>query len=468
MKTVKQTSKKTITAGKQRSYNEIVEFLDKHWTTNTESTSLDCIKQLDKALGNISKKLHAVTVSGTNGKSLTIHFAAKLLKEEGLKVGTFYSPHIMTYNERLSLNNETIANKVFTEIANEVLTAAETNNIAANTLDLLTMMAINYFVKNKVDVAIFEINNGGLTHPINICDSKISAVTRITPDKVDDMQSMITDIMGVVKKNTWVISADQCKFNLQTMQDITESKGGQWAMPIRKLSPLSYPFEQLHGRCAALAERIAHIFVNKIIATDATVVSGSLLTKPKAQRGRPTLEAKRQAELNPRKTIEQFWKETENTLPARFQLLDKEKPSVLLDNSSNLDSFQNLLLGIRLLHYQKPLKGLTVILGGNNPDIDVNEFLKLLRYFFKKTSGQVIVCPIDAHPGHKGEKSWNVEKITNDIKSMKIKAKSAKNFKEAFEAAQKTVDERHGLVVITGSTSVITEYWRYKGMKKIA
>jgi len=468
MKTIKQTDKKVVTTGKQRSYNEIVEFLDKNWSTNIEDKSLHCIKQLDSALGNTSKKLNVITISGTNGKSLTIHFAAKLLKEEGLKVGTFYSPHIMTYNERFTLNNESIPNKVFTEIANEVLNTAETLELKANTLDLLTMISLLYFKKNNVDVALMEINEGGQYHPINICDVKIAAVTRITPDKVSNIEEVITDIMGVTGKDTRVISADQCKFNLQKMQELAESKGGSWAMPIRKLAPLSYPFEQLHGRCAALSERIAHIFVNQIAAKDSEVVSGSLLTKPKAQRGRPTLEAKRQAELNPKKTIEQFWKEELSTMPARFQLLDKEKPSVLLDNSDNLDAFQNLLLGIRLLHYQKPLKGLTIVLGGNNPDIDLNEFLKLLRYFFKKTSGQVIVCPVDAQPGHSGDKSWNVEKITNDIKSMKIKAKSSNSFKEAFEAAQKTVDERHGLVVITGSTSVITEYWRYKGMKKIS
>ena len=61
--------------------------------------------------------------------------------------------------------------------------------------------------------------------------------------------------------------------------------------------------------------------------------------------------------------------------------------------------------------------------------------------------------------------SWDVEKITNDIKSMKIKAKSRK-FKDAFETAQKSVDERHGLVVITGSPSLITEYWSIKVLKK--
>jgi len=194
-----------------------------------------------------------------------------------------------------------------------------------------------------------------------------------------------------------------------------------------------------------------------------------LLTKQKGQRGRPTLEAKRQSELNPKRTLEQFWKEAQlSTLPARFQLLEKEKPTILLDNASNLDAFTNLLLGIRLLHYQRPLKGLTVILGSNNPNLDMPEFLKLLRYFFKKTSGQVIVCPVEKIPGLGGDASWDVEKVTNDIKSMKIKAKATKNFKEAFEAAQKSVDERHGLVVITGSSTILAEYWHLKGIKKLS
>ena len=463
----KKTSTKGAVVGKQRSYNEIIEFLDRNWKTNTQDKELICMKQLDKAFGGLSKKLNTILIAGTNGKSLTLHFASKLLKEEGLSVGTFSSPHIMTYNERFAINNESISNKSFTEIANEVINTVESEDIKANTFEILTMMALIYFHKNKADVALLEVSEGGAYNATNICNSKIAAITRVTPDKTNEMEDKIKETLGIVKKDTWAISADQSKINLQAMLDIIKEKGGQWAMPIRKLAPLNYPFEQLHGRCAALAERIAQIFVNKIITKDATVVTGSLLTKPKSQRGRPTLEAKKQAELNPRKTIEQFWKEEYSTLASRFQLLDKEKPSILLDNANNLDSFNNLLLGIRLLHYQRPLKGLTLILGGNNPDIDLNEFLKLLRYFFKKTSGQIIVCPVNAHPGHEGSKSWDVEKITNDIKSMKIKAKSSKSFKEAFEAAQKTVDDRHGLLVITGSTSVITEYWRYKGMKKI-
>ncbi len=466
----KDAIKSAVALGKQRSYNEIIEFLDSNWQTNKADKNLTCMKQLDKAFGNVSQKLNTILVAGTNGKSLTINFTSKLLADEGLSVGAFYAPHILTYNERISLNNEIIANKTFAELGNEVLNTAESLGLTPNSYELLTMMALLYFQANNVDVAVLEVSTSNNTDATTLCVPKIAAITRVTIDdesQTEKADALIHDMLGIIHQGTYVVSADQSKLYLQSMLEIVKSKGGTWGMPIRKLAALGYPFEQLHGRCAALAERISYVYVNQFANKDAVVVTSSLLTKQKGQRGRPTLEAKRQSELNPKKTVEQFWKDTEHSLPGRFQLLDKEKPSLLLDNASNIDAFKNLLLGIRLLHYQRPLKGLTLLIGCNNPDINLNELLKMLRYFFKKTSGSIIVCPVEAVPGQPGTISWNVEKVTNDTKSMKIKAKSAKNFKEAFEAAQKSVDERHGLVVITGSSAIVTEYWRYKGVKKL-
>lgn len=460
-------TKDTSALSKQRSYNEIIEFLDLHWQTNINDKNLSVIKKLDQALATPSQKLNTVLVAGTNGKSLTLNFSAQLLREEGLKVGTFYAPHILTYNERLVINNEAIANKTFTEVGNEVINMAESLGLQANSFEILTMMALLYFKNNNVDVALLEVSSGGTFNATNICTPKIVAITRVTIEDEAAMKEAIVDILGIVKENTYVVSADQSKLNLQVMHDIVKEKNAVWSMPIRKLAALPYPFEQLHGRCAALAERIAQTFINSFTNKNA-LVANTLLSKQKGTRGRPTIEAKRHLELNPKKTIDQFWKETSTLLPARFQLLDKEKPSILLDNAHNLDAFANLLLGIRLLHYQKPLKGITLVLGCNNPKLDSAELLKLLRYFFKKTSGQIIVCSVTSVPGqNEGNSGWDVEKITNDIKSMKIKARSAKNFKEAFEAAQKTVDERHGLVIITGSSAIVSEYWHYKGIKKL-
>lgn len=465
--TNKQGIKAEVAIGKQRGYTEVVEFLDKNWTAVSADKSLSSIKKLDAAFGNLSQKINVVLVGGTNGKSLTINFATKLLQAEGLRVGAFAAPHVLLYNERFALNGETIASKIFTDLANEVMNAVEAESLAINTYEILTMMSLLYFNASDVDVVLVEATN----YPSSfIFSPKIAAITRVTgsSDAVsgDEVELYIKNMLECVKKGVHVVSADQSKLNLQTMLDLVEAKGGNWDMPIRKLAPLAYPFEQLHGRCAALAERIAYIYVNSFANKDAVVVSGTILTKQKGRRGRPTLEVKRQSELNPKKTVEQFWKDSQLTFQTRFQLLEKEKPTLLLDNANNFDAFKNLLLGIRLLHYQRPLKGLSLVISLNNNTTDLAEFLKLFRYFFKKTSGSIVFCPVKPLPGHVDTESWDMEKVINDTKGMKIKAKACATFKEAFEAACKSVDERHGLVVVTGSPAIIAEYWKHKGVKK--
>src|SRR5580692_8958346 len=147
--------------GKQRSYNEVIEYLEARWTANRTDTTLTGLKQLDKALGSLSQKIPSIVIAGTNGKSLTAHFTARLLREEGLTVGTFYAPHILTYNERFSLNNETISNKTLTDVGNEVINAAEELDVALNSFELLTMMSLVYFKQNNADIAILEINENG-------------------------------------------------------------------------------------------------------------------------------------------------------------------------------------------------------------------------------------------------------------------------------------------------------------------
>lgn len=454
---------------KQRSYTDIVEYLDSHWSVARQQ-SLERTKTLDAALGNPSKAVRAIIVAGSNGKSLTINFAEKLLTAEGLKVGAYYAPHVLTYQERISLNQAAISQKLFTDIANDVINAAEQAKLNAHSAELLALMALCYFKQEKVDVALLEADLGGIYNPVNICHAAVTAITRIAEPTItttpEELTALTRSLMGIVKKDTFLVSGDQSKAMLHLMEELTQQQGGNWLMPIRKVVALNYPFEQLHGRCAALAERIAQTFVEKYMPA-LTAHPDSLLVKQKIQRGRPTIEAKKQQELNPRKTVEQFWKEITTSLPGKFQVLDKEKPTILLDSAHNLDAFQNLLLGVRLMHYQRALKGLSVVIGAASDTLANQEFVKLLRYFFKKTSGQLFLCPLKETVKGVGEnQSWDVEAVLLEMKKMKIKAKACKNFEEAFEQAKKSVDDRHGLVVITGSHAMVNQYWQYQGIKK--
>lgn len=461
----------TLKLNQLLNYNEVTEYLDSKWQIPLDK-SLKRSKAIDKALGSIAKSVPAILIAGSNGKSLTAHFTAKLLKEEGINAGVLSSPHILSYNERITIDGETINNKKFTEIANTVINILEQEKIEANSAEILTAMAFVAFKDHKLEAAVLEVEQPDKYDPVTLCDTKIVAVTRVTSDEFEAEDAkfceLVKNFADIATKNSIVISADQSKINLQLIQAKAIENGAQWAMPIRKLAALPYPFEQLHGRCAALAERAAQIFIENFTSKNHALVSNSLLVKSKGQRGRPSLEAKRNLELHPRRTVEQFWKSCDTSiLPGRFQLLDKEKPSVLLDNADNMDAFANTLLGTRLLHYQKPLKGLVIIIGCENGNIHTPEFLRQVRYFFKKTSGQVIFCPVKKSKETNLEaKEWNIDAITNDLKNAKVKAHSAKSFNEAFELAKKTVDERYGLIVITGSKSILAEYWNYKGIKK--
>lgn len=469
MTTIKQTSSKGTTTpfSKQRSYNDIIEFLEKNWHTELDGKTLDRMKKLDTYFAKPSEKIKAITISGTNGKSLTAHFTTKLFQRENLSVGTFFSPHLVSYNERFSLNGETLSNKDFTDFANDVINACELEKINASTYEILTQMAVNYFAEKKTDVVIFENSYIGTNDATAICSPVISAITRFNGVEADSSgkvsESLIKDFLAITKKRTHLVSADQNKANLKVMSEWSEKNEVLWAMPIRKLVTLPYPFEQLHGRCAALAERIASIFINSLLDT---TIDESILKKQKGQRGRPTLEAKKERELHPKNTLEQFWKETSNELAGKFQLLDKEKPALLIDNAHNADAFENLLLGIRLLHYKKPITGLTLIFGCEEDALEADAFAKQIRYFFKKTPGSITLCPLSYRAGwHK--KSWNTEKISSALKNVKVKAHVAHSFKEAFESAKKANTDRNGLIVIAGSSAFLHEYWEYKGLKKV-
>jgi folylpolyglutamate synthase/dihydrofolate synthase len=462
---IDQSKKKLGTPlGKIRSYNEVVEFLDSLKQFEYSEKALLRMKTLDQLLGNISTKVDTVLVAGTNGKSSSMHFAAKLLKQEGFRVGVTYSTHFLTYNERLIIDFQTISNKSFTDVVNEIISVVELNNIKATANEIMTMAALMYFVTEKVDVVLLEVSYGGKFDPATICTPKIAAISRVAEDQRgllgQDLDAIAFEMLEIAKPGSWFISAEQSKIRLQKMKTFVEERGVKWAMPIRKLASLPYIYEQLYGRIASLGERIAQIYVEDVKGKFSPFLRGNLLATEKGQRGRPTLEAKRFSELNPIKTLKMFWAEQFELLKGRFELLDKEKPTILLDNAGNLDAYANLFLGIRLLHYQKPIDGFALIIGFNKVT-NALEAIKLVRYLLKKVTGQIFFVPL---PG--GIPSHDPQDLSVMAKELNVKARACTSFVEALEQAKSVVDERNGLVAIAGSNELAAEYWKQRGIKK--
>jgi folylpolyglutamate synthase/dihydrofolate synthase len=461
---VEQMRKKDVGLGKVRTYNEVVEYLDALKAYEYSEASLLRMKELDQALGMPSANKDIILVGGTNGKSTTLSFAAKLLTEEGLAVATAYSSHVLTYNERMNVRLETITNKAFTDLLNEVITIAEGNKIKATAHELMLMASVVQAKNEKVDVLLLEVAYGGKLDAAAYFNAKLASVTRVAEDGRGqlgaDLDQVAFEMLEIAKAGCWFISAEQSKIRLQKMKNWCDERKVKWAMPIRKLALLPYIYEQLYGRVASLGERIAQIYVEDIRGKFSPFLRGNLLATQKGQRGRPTLEAKRHAEQNPVKTLKHFWAEQFGLLHGRFEYLDKENPCMLLDNANNLDAFMNLFLGIRLLHYKKAVKGLVLILGVPKA-VNAMEAIKLVRYLMKKVSGQMFFVPL---PGDVA--CHDVNDLAMMAKELNVKAKACASLEEAVSQTKGLVDERDGLIAISGSNSLVSAYWAHRGIKK--
>lgn len=144
-----------------------------------------------------------ITVAGTNGKGSCVTTLAVLLHGIGKRVGSFTSPHLVRYNERIRINNEEVSDAdlcaAFAAIdearADSSLTYFEFNALAAFWL----------FRHYKVDIQVLEVGLGGRLDAANLMDADIAVITNIALDHVDwlgDTREKIgAEKAGILRKN---------------------------------------------------------------------------------------------------------------------------------------------------------------------------------------------------------------------------------------------------------------------------
>lgn len=156
---------------------------------NGQKESLERLYLLLERLGDPQKNLSFIHITGTNGKGSTASLFHAVLREAGLNVGLFTSPHLEVVNERIRLNNEYIADEDFIRIVEEMepiileLEAELNENFYA--FELLTTAAFLYFQEKQPDVIILEAGIGGRLDSTNVIDTAdVSVITSIGIDHV--------------------------------------------------------------------------------------------------------------------------------------------------------------------------------------------------------------------------------------------------------------------------------------------
>ena len=173
---------------------------------------LDRMRVLMSLLGNPQEDYPIIHVTGTNGKGSTIAMLSSLFVHHGQKVGAFVSPHLIDYTDRFLINGNVMSEEDF-EIVGNLVQQAEATLIdeyePLSFFEIMTAMALVYFSRKKVEIALLEVGIGGLLDTTNIIHSTMSVITSIGMDHEEMLGNTLEEIAiqktGIFKQNQEVV-----------------------------------------------------------------------------------------------------------------------------------------------------------------------------------------------------------------------------------------------------------------------
>ena len=180
----------------------------------SKKTNLDNMKYFCKLLCNPESSFKAIHVTGTNGKGSTVAMLTSVLMAKGYNVGTFTSPYIECFNERIAFNTKPIADDDLLKMANrviEIYPILEENNFPKPTFfEFITLCAFCYFKSlNNLDYAVIEVGMGGRLDSTNVITPIVSIITNVALDHMQILgntkEAILKEKLGIVKDNIPVV-----------------------------------------------------------------------------------------------------------------------------------------------------------------------------------------------------------------------------------------------------------------------
>lgn len=164
---------------------------------------LSNITRLCGLLGNPQNDYRTIHIAGTNGKGSTAVFTQSLLSTSGYKTGLFISPHVLKFNERISIDYSLISDEYILSYLEKYKNYFD--EIKPSFFEATTALAFKYFSDMKVDYAVIETGLGGRLDSTNIIIPDVTCITTIGFDHKDYLGDTIEQIAvekaGIIKSD---------------------------------------------------------------------------------------------------------------------------------------------------------------------------------------------------------------------------------------------------------------------------
>ena len=302
-------------------------------------------------------KSKVVSVAGTNGKGSCVVFMESILTAAGLRVGSYLSPHLLRYNERVRIAGREVTDEELLSGFAEVDDAR--GDVGLTYFEFGTLAAMSLFRDARVDVALLEVGLGGRLDAVNLFDADISVLTSIAVDHTDwlgpDRESVGFEKAGILRAGRPAVCGDSAPP----------------ASVIARVAELDVPYHQLHRDFRIEPEGALmswcsqrrkindipvpglsgpHQLDNAAVAITAVDLLGVIGSSEPVRRGIPAA-----------------------TLAGRFQIL-RHRPGIIVDVAHNPHAARALARQLRA----SPSAGATFALVGMLKDKDVAGVLEIM------------------------------------------------------------------------------------------
>jgi dihydrofolate synthase/folylpolyglutamate synthase len=204
--------------------------------------SLSYLYSLEKfgsvfGLGNISRLLgsiddphrtfRSIHIAGTNGKGSVATMIACILKEAGYRVGKYTSPHLVSFTERITVNEKEITQDEVARLAGRIRDRADRECPGGfyTFFDFTTALAFEYFRQQKIDIAVVETGLGGRLDSTNVIEPVASIITNVAFDHMkelgNDLAKIAHEKAGIIKKCIPVITGARRRA-LETIERVAD------------------------------------------------------------------------------------------------------------------------------------------------------------------------------------------------------------------------------------------------------
>lgn len=161
---------------------------------------LDRMRRLMTALGHPERQFDSIHVVGTNGKSSTVRMIAAILMQHGLRTGSYLSPHLVSFAERIRVADEDLDPVSFAAALARAARAAELVDRSlepgdrVTQFEALTAAAYSELARREVQVAVIEAGLGGRYDATNVIPSKVQVLTSVGLEHTRWLGPTVTDI----------------------------------------------------------------------------------------------------------------------------------------------------------------------------------------------------------------------------------------------------------------------------------